>query len=125
MAGSVAEGRLQVLQIYRLLQLVHTQNTAQIKKLVDGGVHNLINITEPKEGKGVLHVASVANDMDMVELLMSLGAHPDVQDRRGRTAVMVAAELGHDCVVTLLAEKNADMNLTDIDGRGTILIYKK
>ncbi|XP_062857313.1 ankyrin repeat and EF-hand domain-containing protein 1a [Trichomycterus rosablanca] len=122
MAGSVAEGRLQVLQIYRLLQWVRTRNTAQIKKLVHGGVHNLINITEPEEGKGVLHVAAVANDKDMVECLISLGAHPDVQDKQGRTSVMLAAELGHDGVVTLLAEKKADMNLTDIEGKG-VLFY--
>ncbi|KAK3542632.1 hypothetical protein QTP86_031326 [Hemibagrus guttatus] len=120
--SSVATCRLQELQIYRLLQCVRARDTAQVKKLLHGGVHDLINITEPREGKGVLHVAAVANDNDMIEFLMVHGARPDVQDKRGRTPVMLAAELGHDGVVALLAEKHTDMKLTDIEGKG-ILFY--
>lgn len=114
----VATCRLQELQIYRLLQCVRARDTAQVEKLLRGGVHDLVNITEPREGKGVLHVAAVANDTDMIEFLMLHGARPDVQDMRGRTAVMLAAELGHDGVVALLAEKHADMKLTDVEGKG-------
>ncbi|TSN30236.1 Ankyrin repeat and EF-hand domain-containing protein 1 [Bagarius yarrelli] len=119
---SVATCRLQELQIYRLLQCVRTRDTAQIEKLLRAGVHDLVNITEPQEGKGVLHVAAVANDTDMTEFLTLHGARPDVQDKRGRTPVMLAAELGHDSVVALLAEKRADMKLTDMEGKG-VLFY--
>lgn len=115
---SVAVCRLQELQIYRLLQCVGTRDTTQVKKLLRVGVHGLVNITEPHEGKGVLHVAAVANDTNMIKFLMLHGAHPDVQDKRGRTPVMLAAELGHDGMVALLAEKHADMKLTDIEGKG-------
>lgn len=116
--SSVATCRLQELQIYRLLQCVHARDTAQAKKLLRAGVHDLVNITEPHEGKGVLHVAAAANDTGMIEFLTLHGACPDVQDKRGRTPVMLAAELGHDSVVALLAEKHADMKLTDTEGKG-------
>ncbi|XP_027009391.1 ankyrin repeat and EF-hand domain-containing protein 1a isoform X3 [Tachysurus fulvidraco] len=119
---SVATCRLQELQIYRLLQCVCAKDTAQVMKLLRAGVHDLVNITEPREGKGVLHVAAVANDTDMIEFLTLHGARPDVQDRQGRTPVMLAAELGHDRVVALLADKHADMKLTDIEGKG-VLFY--
>ncbi|XP_060721049.1 ankyrin repeat and EF-hand domain-containing protein 1a [Tachysurus vachellii] len=119
---SVATCRLQELQIYRLLQCVCAKDTAQVMKLLRAGVHDLVNITEPREGKGVLHVAAVANDTDMIEFLTLHGARPDVQDRHGRTPVMLAAELGHDRVVALLADKHADMKLTDIEGKG-VLFY--
>lgn len=62
MSGRVAEGRLQVLQIYRLLQCVHENDKVQIEKMVNLGVKNLINLTEPQDGTGVLHVAVAANN---------------------------------------------------------------
>ena len=122
MACTVAEGRLEVLQIYKLLQCVHEGNKAQIERLVSLGVDGLINHTEPHEGKGVLHLASVANNTDMVEFLLAQGAHPDVQNKQGRTPVMLAAELGHDKVVALLAKKHANMNLTDVEGKGRVSV---
>ena len=62
MSGRVAQGRLQGLQIYRLLQCVHENDRVQIEKMVNLGVKNLINLTEPKDGTGVLHVAVSANN---------------------------------------------------------------
>lgn len=114
----VAMGRLQELQVYWLLQCVRARDTMRVKKLLHAGVHDLVNITEPHQGKGVLHVAAVANDTDMIEFLTLHGAFPDIQDKGGRTPVMLAAELGHDGMVALLAEKCADMKLTDMEGKG-------
>lgn len=62
MSGWMAEGRLQVLQIYRLLQCVREGDKEQIEKMVNLGVNNLINLTEPQHGTGVLHLAAVANN---------------------------------------------------------------
>lgn len=62
MSGRVAEGRLQVLQIYRLLQCIHEGDKVQIEKMLKLGDENLINLTEPQDGTGVLHVAVSANN---------------------------------------------------------------
>ncbi|XP_017331642.1 ankyrin repeat and EF-hand domain-containing protein 1 isoform X2 [Ictalurus punctatus] len=120
--SAVPVGRLEVLQIYKLLQLVRERNKTQVEKMVRLGVPNLINMTEPSEGTGVLHLTSISNDLDMAEFLLSLGAHPDVQDKRGRTPVILAAELGHDTMLALLAKNHADMNLVDNEGKG-VLFY--
>ncbi|KAI3363617.1 hypothetical protein L3Q82_001250 [Scortum barcoo] len=144
MTGRVAVGRLQVLQIYRLLQYVHGGDKAQIEKMVKLGVKDLINLTEPQDGTGVLHVAVSANNQvvldtfkfkrnqavyrmhckpkDLVSFLLSQGAHPNIQDKKGRTAVMLAAELGNDAIVALLAQSHANMRLLDIEGKG-VLFY--
>ncbi|KAI5610894.1 ankyrin repeat and EF-hand domain-containing protein 1 [Silurus asotus] len=120
--GAVAESRLEVLQIYKLLQLVRERNKAQLEKMVRLGISNLINLTEPNEGTGVLHLTSISNDLDTAEFLLSLGAHPDVQDKRGRTPVLLAAELGYDAMLDLLAKNHADMRLVDNEGKG-VLFY--
>ncbi|XP_041814611.1 ankyrin repeat and EF-hand domain-containing protein 1a [Chelmon rostratus] len=122
MTSRVAEDRLQVLQIYRLLQCVHEGDKVQIEKMVNLGVENLINLTEPQDGTGVLHVAVSANNQDLVRFLLSQGAQPDIQDKKGRTAVMLAADLGNDAIVALLATNRANLRLHDKEGKG-ILFY--
>ncbi|XP_029318435.1 ankyrin repeat and EF-hand domain-containing protein 1 isoform X2 [Cottoperca gobio] len=122
MSGRVEEDRLQVLQIYRLLQCVRKGDEVQIEKMVNLGVKNLINLTEPQDGTGVLHLAVTANNQDLVRFLLSQGANPNIQDKMGRTPVMLAAELGNDAIVTLLAQSHADLRLQDTEGKG-VLFY--
>lgn len=118
----VAEGTLEVLQIYKLLQYVREKNKAQINKMVDVGVSNLLNLTEPKQGLGALYQASLDRDEDLVRFLLSLGAHPDIQDKKGRTPLMLAAQLGYFNIVYLLITNHANVNLTDEEGKG-VLFY--
>ncbi|XP_075940723.1 ankyrin repeat and EF-hand domain-containing protein 1 [Anarhichas minor] len=122
MSGGVAEGRLQVLQIYRLLQCVHQGDKEQIEKMVNLGVENLINLTDPQDSKGVLHVAASANNQDLVSFLLSLGARPNIQDKEGHTPAMLAAELGNDAIMALLVQSNANLRLQDTEGKG-VLFY--
>ncbi|KAM4713097.1 ankyrin repeat and EF-hand domain-containing protein 1 [Anableps anableps] len=122
MSWAVAKGRLEVLQIYRLLQWIHKGEKAEIEKMVKLGVKNLINLTEPRDGLGVLHLAVSDNNSDLVDFLLSLGAHPDVQDKQGRTPAMLAAELGNEEILSLLLQKQPDLTLVDTEGKG-VLFY--
>lgn len=110
--------RLLNLQIYKLLQCVHQKDKEQIEKLVQNGFPNLLNFTEPEEGYTALHLACMKNDTDMCSFLLELGAHPDIQDKMGRTPAMKAAELGHELVLDLLVKAKADMTAVDNEGKG-------
>lgn len=90
MSSRVAEGRLQTLQIYRLLQLVHKGDTTQIEKMVQLGAEDLISLTEPKDGVGVLHVAVSANNLGNVCLWVGCGRLIPLQqsDTFGWTSAM-------------------------------------
>lgn len=83
MSGRVAEGRLQILQIYRLLQCVHEGDMAQIEKMLNRGVKNVINLTEPQDGIGVLHVAVSANNQGEGPALCSVSSHLMLYECRG------------------------------------------
>ncbi|KAL7991297.1 hypothetical protein Chor_015553 [Crotalus horridus] len=109
-------------QIYKVLQCVRQKDKKQIEKLTKLGYPELINFTEPENGDSALHLACVANDIDMCNFLLELGAHPDVQDRMGRTPVMKAAELGHDLALDVLVQAEADMTIVDAEGKG-VLFY--
>ncbi|KAM6082133.1 ankyrin repeat and EF-hand domain-containing protein 1 [Chlamydotis macqueenii] len=116
------DNRLRNLQMYKLLQCIHQKDKKQIEKLVQNGFPDLINFTEPMEGYSALHLACVKNDTDMCSFLLEQGAHPDVQDKMGRTPAMRAAELGHELVLDLLAQAKADMTVVDNEGKG-VLFY--
>ncbi|XP_067900435.1 ankyrin repeat and EF-hand domain-containing protein 1a [Heterodontus francisci] len=118
----LAQGRLQVLQVYKLIQYVRQRDKAEIEKLLTMGVPHLVNLGEPSQGEYALHLAAVANDVEICKLLLSLGALPNVVDKDGRTAAMIAAEAGHDTTLEVLAEADADMSIVDKDGKG-ILYY--
>jgi len=55
--------------------------------------------------------------MDVVEVLLSAGAPIDAVDNRGRTALMIAAELGHADIVDLLLGRGADRSIADKSGK--------
>jgi ankyrin repeat protein len=55
--------------------------------------------------------------MDVVELLLGAGAPIDAVDNRGRTALMIAAELGHGEIVDLLVARGADRSIADKSGK--------
>lgn len=118
MSCTLAKGRLESLQIYRLLKCIQNGDKPYIEKLISMAVDELINLTESREGNSILHLASVAIKPDMLGFLIAQGAGPGLQDRRGRTPLMLAAELGYDGIVSLLAKNNADMKLVDKEGKG-------
>jgi ankyrin repeat protein len=54
----------------------------------------------------------------MIQFLLQLGAHPDVIDFNGRTALMHAAEFGHVNAIQLLRDAKANPRIQDLEGRG-------
>jgi len=125
----LAQTRLETLQVCKLLQCVRDKDKSQIEKMSLQGVPHLINYNDANEGHTALSVAATSNDDDMIDFLLSLGAHPDVVDFKGRSAAMRAAEYGHVDCLGKLAEKGANMKLADREGKGlsitNIYVFKK
>src|SRR6185437_291026 len=61
--------------------------------------------------------AGVSDVAEVMTLLIERGARLDEQDNRGRTALMIAAELGHTPAVDLLLAHGADKSLKDKQGK--------
>ncbi len=57
-------------------------------------------------------------DMDeIITLLIDRGAHIDDADNRGRTALMIAAAVGHAAAAELLLSRGANASLRDKSGK--------
>ena len=59
-------------------------------------------------GNTLLHSAVLSGDIREVERLLGAGADPRIANREGRTAVQVAALLGHDDIHRLLGEDHVE-----------------
>lgn len=62
------------------------------------------------------------NNEELLDHILSLGAHPDVVDFKGRAAIMRAAELGNVECFERLALAGANMKIRDIQGKGEFRI---
>jgi ankyrin repeat protein len=61
--------------------------------------------------------APEAQALKVVSYLLDAGAHIDDRDDRGRTALMIAAEGGHEEIADLLMARGADASLKDKAGK--------
>ena len=61
--------------------------------------------------------AGVKDVVEVMTLLIDRGALLDEKDNRGRTALMIAAELGHTAAAELLIARGADKSLKDKQGK--------
>ena len=61
--------------------------------------------------------AGVKDAVEVMTLLIDRGARLDDQDNRGRTALMIAAELNHAAAADLLLARGADKSLKDKQGK--------
>ncbi|MEI9925113.1 MAG: ankyrin repeat domain-containing protein [Bradyrhizobium sp.] len=61
--------------------------------------------------------APEAQAVQVISYLLDAGAHIDDRDDRGRTALMIAAEGGHEEIADLLVARGADASLKDKAGK--------
>ena len=75
--------------------------------LRDGAVHADAVDASSEHGFSLLMVAAMNGAKGACKRLLSLGANASAEDARGRTALDLALEYGHDAVADLLARRGA------------------
>jgi ankyrin repeat protein len=103
----------------KLIEAVFYQDLEGLREVIDSGVD--LDARDPNSGSTALMLASSFGFLDMVELLLSSGADPNIADNRGMTALMAAAQVSQP-MMELLLEHEADPGLETNDGV-TVLTY--
>ena len=92
-----------------------------VRRLLDAGVDVDTrygnDLTVLMWAAGYADGAGVQDAESVVTLLIDRGAVIDAADNRGRTALMIATELGHAAIVDLLIDRGADTLAKDKDGK--------
>ena len=88
-----------------------------LKELISAGAK--IDATN-SGGQNALFGAA-RNNVEAVNLLIKLGANPNVRDEDGDTALMSMAAYGEIETFQTLVDKGADMNVVDYEGRTTLM----
>jgi len=98
--------------------------TAIVQRLLDAGVD--VNarygndLTVLMWAAGYADGAGVLDAENVVKLLLDRNADINAADDRGRTALMIAAELDHAAIVDLLVKHGADRSITDKQGKNAL-----
>uniref|UniRef100_A0A8C5EW99 Ankyrin repeat and EF-hand domain containing 1a n=1 Tax=Gouania willdenowi TaxID=441366 RepID=A0A8C5EW99_GOUWI len=123
MSHSVADDRLEVLQIYSLLQYIHKGDKERIKQIVEHGEAEkcaplcffmLEAGADPKAvnkttGVTALMAASKAGSLQLVRAILKKGGDPNALSTERLSAVHLAAEVGSLEVIQVLSAYSANM----------------
>ena len=80
-----------------------------------------VNVVRLTDGWSPLMSASFYKKSDIVELLLNRKATVNLQDKFGKTALMLATAAGAEDIVTILLEHGADPNIQDNNGRTALM----
>ncbi len=76
-------------------------------------LYRLVNKSDyplPRADSGMLHIASRLNLQGNLRVLLEKGVQINKEDDRGNTALIYAAEWGHQDIFRTLLKSNADVN---------------
>jgi ankyrin repeat protein len=74
-----------------------------------------------RQGHNVLFAASVAGNLEILDLVLALSPNLDLCDIRGASALFYSAA-GSTLVVRRLIERGAEVNLADLRGRSPLIV---
>ena len=97
-----------------LMGASYAQNQAEVAELTEHGASAAV---VDKDMQTPLHVAAVAGEAAIVELLlMAPDAEPDGQDASGNTPAHIACANGHAAVLSVLVQAGANLAATNRSG---------
>eukprot|EP00899_Mesostigma_viride_P010681 jgi/Mesvir1/19614/Mv09909-RA.1 len=81
-----------------------------------------LNFLDPVTGRSALHLASQANDTELMNALIGAGADVNIKDKDGGTALLTACRNERaDIPVRILLVNGADVSIKDKDGATALL----
>ncbi len=107
-----------------LLNAAHWKRALLLQTLLDAGADVNAKCSCSgylSGGWTALMIATRNADMDMVNILLSRGADPNLSNNDGKTALIIAVEEKIENMVRVLLDKGANVNAKDNDGRTALM----
>lgn len=112
--ADIFSNKKQQADIKKLFQLVNDNELLKLENLLDTNIYD-INCCDDKQ-RTCLHIASSKGNLEIVRLLISYGANPNIRDCVSNLPIHLAIISSHVPVVTLLLEAGTDIQSLDLNG---------
>ena len=106
---------------YKFLQAVEKSDLEQVKELVNK-TSTIIDSRDISDGHSALHIAVRRRDGPWLRYLLTLGANPNLADKKGVTPLMLASQIGFIEGIEMLAQKGARVDAANDAGETPLIL---
>lgn len=99
-------------------RLVMTRDTPALEQMISAGLDP--NTVLDDAGTTLLHKAAMMTEGKMMEMLIRRGANVNAQDKHGRTALLIVANVLQTDITDMLLKQKADATLADRQGKNPL-----
>lgn len=120
-AAAVPAAAQQFSEGYTFLKGVRDRNGTVVTEAVERPGSTVINARDLSSGETALHIVTERRDATWLRFLTGKGADPNIADKRGRTPLQIAANLGFVDGVEVLLAAGARVDPTDRTGETPLI----
>lgn len=106
---------------YTFLEAVRDEDGTKVNDILSQPGQTIINTKDRATGEGALHIVARSGNSTYLRFLLAKGANPNLQDDRGNTPALAAAENGSVEAIEALAARNANLNLANASGETPLI----
>lgn len=106
---------------YKFLEAVDKEDLNTVKELTNRN-STVIDSRDLTDGHTALHAMVKKRDGAWLRYLLTLGANPNLPDKKGVTPLMLASQLGYIEGIEMLAQKGAKVDESDDAGETPLIL---
>jgi uncharacterized protein len=107
---------------FTFLKAVRERDGNKATALVSQPGTAVINLRDQSSGEAALHIVTRGRDYTWLSFLLGKGARPDIQNSKGETPLLIAAQLGWTDGAELLLGRGANVDLPNQRGETPLIV---
>ena len=107
---------------FTFLKAVKERDGTKVTELVSQPGTTVLSSKERSTGEGALHFVTRDRDLTWLTFLLAKGVRPDMQDQRGTTALILAAQIGWLEGAEQLLARGASVDLANGQGETPLIL---
>lgn len=106
---------------YKFLEAIKDADGAKVKELLSAPGTTIINTKDFSSGETALHIVAKRGDAVYARYLLQQGANPNLRDKRGNSALMVAVNGGAVELIPIFIAAKANLDLANDSGETPLI----
>lgn len=106
---------------FQFLKAVKEGNGDEVVKLLQDHSNTLVNSQDITTGESALHIAVSQRNMTWIQFLCQKGANTNIQDKKGVTPLVLAAQIGFIDGVQELIKRGARVDISNATGETPLI----